>query len=288
VNRPATETCHHRSVDLRGLLEWADLALSGLGLVALLSSPFVPFALAERRAHARLRRLAAGISPEAFDDILGPPMFVSDGGARRTYVDDRFLVQATADDDGVTNYAVTTRRRGFRPKIPFPNGGWSRHRHPPKSGRLGRTTFADAWDEQIEAKSRRGARRFGYIEWAYLANPGNYQTIGLGISDGGPIVQGFDELISLFPAPGDGGRSWTAPEAARDDRLQAFRHAGKPNMYIVTAAGVDIEPDVRWPGADQDEIRVLQERSSWRDRRRTRRDFEVTRRQMWRAWRSRR
>ena len=271
-------------------IELADATFGALGLMALLGSPFWLRIVAERRAQNRLDLLSAGVAPDQFDRALGPPAFTRTDGdlTTRTYVDRRYLVEVIADEDSVRQYAVTTRTLGFRPRIPFPNGGWYSSGSPPLAGWLGRSRLSTVLDWQVQATMFRGARRFGYVEWAYLANPGNYQTVGLAINDAAPWDDGFDALIALFRSSSEHERTWSSQEALDDAALQHARRIARPNTYIITAASEELSTSRRWPGPDMDVVRVLQESRSWRARSRLQRRYGVSRRRMLRTWLNRR
>lgn len=107
------------------------------------------------------------------------------------WVDDLFYVRALThidDDDYITRFAVTTRWKRFRPIL----------RVAGMKCQLGRTTFEEGVLTgiplvQVDIRAHRGV----VAQRAYLANPGDYQTLIVAANDAGHLARD-DSIGSLL------------------------------------------------------------------------------------------
>jgi hypothetical protein len=206
----------------------------------------------KRSLYKDLSRLAAGVSIEFFQSILGPHVFKRQKNDMTEYLfaNNSFYVQAiTNRDDSVAAFFVTTRKGIFHPILIL--GPYSLNQ---KSvlAQLGKTRFISL-DEKFGCGPSSvfytiGARRFSYYETWYFGNPGNYQTFIFGFNDAGY----GDFFCPGLPIVKQGDIS------AGDPDVIQFRRRTIMNTYGVTAP---LAPDdilnTFWVGADLDRVRVL-------------------------------
>ena len=174
------------------------------------------------------------------------------------FVDPLYYVHAIVDESTVLAYSVTSRKVSFRVAIPPPGGGDYSASDKPLSGKLGKTPFASIIDHPSSAWASRGARRIGYGEEQYLANPGNYQSLMLMVNDAAPWRGGWTCLTAVFNQPHDMERSWAESEVQADEVLHALRTGLAPNTFVLTAPNTAFE-DLRMVGlsVDLDLVRVI-------------------------------
>jgi len=143
-----------------------------------------------RSDYRKLRALACGVRTEYVTELLGEPVFLSNGCSRRDdqhtdWVDRIYLlkeccVQTRCTTTGqVATFSITTMTSKFRPVVFFPRIG----EHAGEELVLGLHTFEAASDEPISADFFISAHTWGYVEQHYMGNPGYYQTYVLGYNN---------------------------------------------------------------------------------------------------------
>jgi hypothetical protein len=174
-----------------------------------------------------LEQLRVGSNLSAFTKLLGEPLVtktitLGTLNYREDYfVNKLFYVDTISSlSNSVLFFAVTTREGHFRPTFQFPGSK--------KSITLGVSSFNETnldiiqldSDEVTKAngyKYNMGANFFYYFEKHYLANPGNYQTVYLGLNDAGS----FKYNASLVDEP-PSGLSKEQLEAIRKNWINTF------------------------------------------------------------------
>lgn len=204
---------------------------------------------------ATINQLSAAISISKFQEMLGAPLFLRKSGVYEEYVFKRqgYWVQAITDNQGaVALYAVTSCDDTFKPLI--------RNNPAGKSIQLRETTFKEVYDggEPELHYFVSGATANSYlIEEAYLANPGNYQTIFWGYNDA--CSNEWDEEIGLAELG-----SYLMEHGSRIDTKQSvidnFRSRNTFNTFAVSAPLVDAREILNQfqIGIDRIQVRVYQ------------------------------
>jgi hypothetical protein len=134
-------------------------------------------------AEITLRRLAPGMSVREFDRVLGQAVQSTPGesATELIYINELYFLQAIVDSAGtVVFYSVTTRDPDFTPDIKLLTGGNSS----PIEGNLGASTFSEVHSGGIPGGFS-GAHNFGYYEYIWGANPGNYLTYFIAWNESG-------------------------------------------------------------------------------------------------------
>lgn len=227
----------------------------------------------KRFFYKKLRLLSPDVQLDYFSRSLGlTPVFRNKRAlfSEYVYVHPLFYVQALVDEqDSVACYSVTSRTRGFEPRI------WPHNLHPETvpmipNPRLGSFSLGELDIQPQEIEGWVGARRFGYVEAFYTGNPGLYRTYFVGINDAGPAdTQVIRALNALIPHGSpivhvDRSEDWEDVERflERPD-VSAFRETAKPNTYGVSMAHFrwEGESDFRIPpiGPNADQVRTLNE-----------------------------
>lgn len=174
-----------------------------------------------------------------------------------------YLYAVTNSDGAVFIFGVTTKTADFQPTFIVPNG----------QGKitLNKTSLYELSPEVIKinyksAKSPsdnfcygyRWTKRFGYYETHYLGNPGNYQTVIVGINDAGHIQnsQKFIDTLLSINYEGDNGIDCTKiTENVRKEAIINTYRLTRPffnSPYIASkSAGLLV-------GVDLDEQRVME------------------------------
>jgi hypothetical protein len=221
--------------------------------------------------YTKLASLKPNIDINNYIDEFGKPTRITTNKElkTKTYVFNNkyYYLDAITDNDGtVFVYGVTTKSDDFRPRFTIPDRG--------KVITLNQSTLFDIYPEKIELElgspksddlflnnvgdhcaSFMGVRRFGYFETHYLANPGNYQSIIIGVNDAGYIRNPKEMLHAIFPDGMDKEKKCTTITA--DDRRHVII-----NSYRVTSPFFSTEffatksADIIF-GVDQDEFRVI-------------------------------
>jgi hypothetical protein len=200
--------------------------------------------LARRWLLARkIRQLATGMRLEQFSAALGASSF---GDKLQTWVFPECYVTAAVQGNVVSAYAVTTRRRFFRPVL-----------RPTGLGRfrLGKSTLNDVCGRLGEPTGGVGARRWGYGEKIYCGNPGLYREFALAVNDAGYV---YSMIAAL-----DLARCVDELEINRTEealtRLRDLRKRVRINTYGVSAPHASVEglENGLAYGVDYDTVRVL-------------------------------
>ena len=185
---------------------------------------------------AKINKLSASINISKFQEILGAPLFLRKSGTSGEYIFKRqgYWVQAITDDEGsVDLYAVTSCDETFKPRI----------RNSP-SGRLiqlRETTFKKAHDGDIPRLHYfiSGATANSYFfEGAYLANPGNYQTIFWGYNDA--CSNNWDEETGLYHVESH-LEEYESGVNTEQSVIDIFRSKNSFNTFAVSSPSADIE-----------------------------------------------
>lgn len=181
------------------VLTLAAALITALTLLAT-ARAFLRSTLLRRLDYARrLRRLGPGVHVSFFESVLGEPPAIRQSICGhhdwRIWIDRYFFLEVFLDeDDSVSTYTITTRRRSFAPVFVCPGGNGRRRRwvparlqdhpafgrvawkvEPAFRVRLGWTTFASAtsWPVPLPEIGL-GVRDFSYSESHFFGNPGYY------------------------------------------------------------------------------------------------------------------
>lgn len=168
----------------------------------------------KRHSYKLLRRLAANVPIEHFNDVLGAPRQKREHEPyiEYSFANRYFYVQAITDAPGtVVRYAVTTRNHKFNPVI------WPSEYQPgaipriKKDMRLGKVDLAEELFDsggpdpvnQDGIHATLGASRWEWVETYYTGGPGNYQIFFVALNDGGwlqdPLLRSRPPSISTGP-----------------------------------------------------------------------------------------
>ncbi|MEU3399442.1 ETEC_3214 domain-containing protein [Streptomyces filamentosus] len=232
-----------------------------------------------RRAWTKnFRLLGPGVRPAYVESLFGEPAFESKAEVDlRGYEEefplltervwklgeDGYLVTWSSDLK-VCAYSITTRDKGFKPKIrigaEWGSNGTAVH------VTLGRTRLRDIgagtdWTPE-EIATWAGARRMEYYETYYAGNVGHYTTWACGVSQAGHNPAGAGAVDRLGP---EGNFDAFLPWAERDsltteqkDALDRFRAKATVNSLMVIAPGTPrIHPTLPRSGPDYDVVRTL-------------------------------
>lgn len=237
--------------------------------ISLLTNIYKTKVIEKQILYGKLNSLAPGLQIDYYTQILGVPAIIKRNNDKTQkeyiYVNKYFYVQAITRDDGyVLSYAITTRDRKFKPtfKAHGYTDSFNREKFEMLSNKetdtandtrnfknsiikgkgitLNKTTFAEVvtqnnlLDSKVMCKAYIGAHRFNYSEEIYLANPGNYQTMIVGINDAGNTdsAKYIGELFNIF-FNGDADQE-SCSGVPYKHRLET-----KINTFIITAPYIE-------------------------------------------------
>lgn len=167
----------------------------------------------QRRAEDGLELMNAGVSISHVESVFGSPVSENHDNEKGLfeyiYSFDKFYLQVVFNKNNtVIFFAVTSKDRGFEPKIPYLNGN------------LG-STFVELSGFYSENVARIGSKYFEYNENIYGGNPWNYRNV----------------YLAYNPAGVDYGRMEALPrdEIPYPSRMVSdqFRNKSHPNTYGV-------------------------------------------------------
>ncbi|MFD4314970.1 ETEC_3214 domain-containing protein [Streptomyces sp. NPDC058548] len=229
-----------------------------------------------RRVWAKnFRLLGPGVRPAYVESLFGEPAFEFEVGAEhldgvdreppteRVWMlgEDGYLV-TWSSDLRVLAYSITTRSKGFTPKLRI-GSGWGSN-GVSATVKLGRTVLKDVgakaeWEPE-QVASWVGARRTDYYETYYAGNLGNYTTWACGVSQAGYGRATAGAVERLGP-DNSAFISWsdrTQLELEQRGTLDRFRSRATVNSLMVIAMGAPrLLPDMPRSGPDLDIVRTL-------------------------------
>lgn len=216
--------------------------------------------------YKKLSQLKTNVDIDTYMDLFGKPTrVVSDPDLKiKTYVFNKeyyYLDAVTNRDNAVMIFGVTSKEEDFQPSFMSPDKNLVIT--------LNKTSFYDIYPYKIESKLENtidsfgnycmgflGARRFGYFESHYLANPGNYQTIIVGINDAGFVKYPEEGKNQIWDFGVEINRDCSKiEETARKNGIINTYRVTKPLLntpyYATKSADLFI-------GVDYDELRVTE------------------------------
>jgi len=215
-----------------------------------------------RSDYRKLRALACGVRTEYVTELLGEPVFLSNGYSRRDgqhtdWVDRIYLlkeccVQTRCTTTGqVATFSITTMTSKFRPVVFFPRV---------EELVLGLHTFEAASDDAVsaEAASDEPADLFvsphtwGYAEQHYMGNPGYYQTYVLGYNNSSDAGNFATEYLSENDRD-----AVMRGDAIPVSALGEFRKHSIPNTITTVGPHLDWADYSSPRGPERDTLRVL-------------------------------
>lgn len=224
--------------------------------------------------------LGPNVRPDYVQALFGEPAFEAKADVDLRDYEEEFLLTERVwklGEDGylvtwsndlqVRAYSITTRDKGFKPKIrigaEWGSNGTAVH------VTLGRTRLKDIgagtdWNPE-EIASWKGARRAEYYETYYAGNPGHYSRWACGVSQAGYAPHSPGAVDRLGPEDPEGGRSaflsWDSRSSLTPeerDSLDRFRDRATVNSLMVIASGTPpILPVLPRSGPDLDVVRTL-------------------------------
>jgi hypothetical protein len=179
----------------------------------------------------RINRLFAGMSVDKFKEILDSPMFVTvkENLTEYSFKERGYWVQAIVNEEGeVKFYSVTSCSDSFHPEIKYnPAGG---------RVKLGLSTFKSVtdYDPILKYFISGATANTNIMEYLYLGNPGNYQTVYWGINDACSYDDKFvNELLEVKFREGNNSYD------IQDKTVDSFRKNTKINTFGVSAPFFD-------------------------------------------------
>ena len=183
----------------------------------------------QREEYRKLGKLYAGISAVVFESILGSPIFRRSSGefVEKSYRSRGYWVQSIEDSDGsVILMSVTAFKKDFRPTFVIPSNNMKIT--------LNKTTLADldsvpnlssGISDYFLSAATANSR---FYDSYYLGNPGNYQTIWVGINDAGTW-----DRIDAMP----GMEAFRGETSSARRRFSLFRSRTRINTFAVSGPG---------------------------------------------------
>ncbi|WP_394152044.1 ETEC_3214 domain-containing protein [Vibrio maritimus] len=176
--------------------------------------------LKQKKAEDGLAMLNTGVSIQHVKSVFGAPIREehrrNDGASQYLYSFKKFFLQVVYDNDNtVVFYAVTSKSRDFKPKVPYLT---IRNEDGFVSPTLG-LTFKEYSDSANFIWSSLTSKFFDYYESMYLGNPGNYRNLYLGYNPSG-VFYGEIEVLGERDSPSE-------------EELEQFRTKAFPNTFGV-------------------------------------------------------
>ena len=169
--------------------------------------------LEQKRAEDGLVLINTGVSIQHVVSVFGSPMvenYIEEKGlSEYVYSFKSFYLQIVFNEENTVKFfAVTSKSKSFKPKIPYLNGS------------LG-GTFFDLSDSYSGNEANFSSKFFEYNEHVYLGNPGNHRNVYLAYNPAG-IDYGRIQMLPYEEMP--------IPSLEVSSR---FRKVSHPNTYGV-------------------------------------------------------
>nr|WP_320165906.1 ETEC_3214 domain-containing protein [uncultured Methylophaga sp.] len=160
-----------------------------------------------------LGKVFIGANERFIESIFGIPVVtnqISSINSKETFYSfERFYLQFLYDNEGTLFfYSLTSKDVNFNPEIP-------------KLGALlGQSTFSEISQEATHLYSYLSSKHYGYGEYVYLGNPGNYHNYYLAYNSAGVNYGNWNNVVTYV-------------DGYEGQDLGRFRSIMKPNSYGV-------------------------------------------------------
>lgn len=158
-----------------------------------------------------LRKIFIGANERFLESIFGIPVVtkkIKSIGAKETFYSfERFYLQFLYDEDGnLFFYSLTSKDVNFNPEIPV------------LGAFLGQSTFRQIAEDATHLYSYLTSKHYGYGEYVYLGNSGDYYNYYLAYNSAGVNYGDWHKIITYVNDYETGG-------------IEKFRAEMKPNSY---------------------------------------------------------
>lgn len=210
--------------------------------------------LIKENLYSQLNKLYPNTNIDYIKSVLGSPQIVKGSQINKNsnkkeyiFINKYYYVQTIVDDIGaVLAIAITSRDKNFNPTFIDPSYNGTQK----IKIILNKTSFYEYSKKQGNCIIISGARRHGYYEEFYLANPGNYQSIIIGLNDSSYMnINKKDYEVFSFAFTGLNYDCNKIPQSFRKNSI---------NTFIITAPFVDYKDLKDFTlGANLDDVRVF-------------------------------
>jgi hypothetical protein len=160
-----------------------------------------------------LRKIFIGANERFLESIFGVPVVtnpIQSINARETFYSfERFYLQFLYNKDGsLFFYSLTSKDVNFNPEIPT------------LGSLLGQSTFSEISESATPLYRYLSSKHYGYGEYVYLGNPGNYHNYYLAYNSAGVNYGDWSETVTYV-------------DGYEDQDLNKFRTIMMPNSFGV-------------------------------------------------------